>query len=175
MTGRGGRWVVAAALLLLQAAAYVVQSDRERDLAANPLRLRVEDPTTGEARTLASLARDRPLLLVFWTTWCAYCAEDLSRGAELARRLAAGPAPVETLFVGVREHRAAVVRHPPAAAVLDRVAADPTGEVAERLGVRGYPAHVLLDRRGEVLWSHAGLGADVAAEVASRVRIEDRR
>ena len=164
-----GPTAVLAALAAVHAAALGFRQLREHRLDANPLELRVESLVTGRPESLAVRAAGRPLLIVFWTTWCEYCSEELQRGAALADRLASGPAPVNVVFVNVREHRSAVASHPASRGIEHLVVLDPAGEVARGLGVRGYPYRVLLGARGQRLWTSEGLGGSIEREVFLRV------
>jgi thiol-disulfide isomerase/thioredoxin len=157
------------ALVALHVVALGIQVWREGRLDENPLGLRVERLVTGRSESLAQVADGRPLLLVFWTTWCEYCAEELEGGGDLARRLSAGSAPVGVMFVNVREHGSAVANHPAIEDLASLVGLDRTGEVARAFGVGGYPSRVLLGSGGEVLWFAEGLDTSVEFEVSTRV------
>ena len=161
--------LVLVAMFALHVVALGIQVTREDELSANPMGLRVGRLDTGRSESLAQIAGERPLLLVFWTTWCEYCAEELAGGADLAERLAAGSAPVGVLFVNVREHESAVARHPAIQDLTGLIGLDRTGEVTRAFGVRGYPSRVLLGSDGEVLWFAEGLGASIEREVSARL------
>jgi thiol-disulfide isomerase/thioredoxin len=156
-------------MVALHLVALGIQVMNEGKLSQNPLRLRVERLLSGRLESLAQIADERPLLVVFWATWCVYCAKELEDGADLADRLSAGSVPVGVLFVNVREHESTVVNHPATENLETMIGLDPTGEVSRAFGVRGYPSWVLLGAHGEVLWFEEGLGASIEREVAIRV------
>ena len=83
--------------------------------------------------------------------------------------MSSGSAPVEVLFVNVREHYSAVAKHPAIENLTGRIGLDPTGEVARAFGVRGYPSRALVGSRGELLWFAEGLGESIELEVFTRV------
>ena len=157
------------ALVTLHAVALSIQVLREGELSKNPLGLSVQRLGSSRTESLAQIAAGRPLLVIFWTTWCEYCAEELDRGADLAERLSSGSAPVEVLFVNVREHDSAVANHPAIRNLTGLIGLDPTGEVARAFGVRGYPSRVLVGSRGELLWFAEGLAESIEFEVLARV------
>jgi len=161
--------LVLLALVTLHVVALSIQVLREDKLDVNPLGLRVQRLVSGRSESLAQIASGRPLLIIFWTTWCEYCVEELERGADLAERLSSGSAPVEVLFVNVREHHSAVAKHPAIENLTGRIGLDPTGDVARAFGVRGYPSRVLVGTRGELLWFAEGLGESIELEVSTRV------
>ena len=131
--------------------------------------LPMERLSDGSSVTLDNVAQGQPLLLVFWTTWCEYCKEELATGSDLAAKLTAGPGPVNVLFVNVREHRAVVERAVGDAPLSDLVYLDLAGNVSGDLGIQGYPSYVLIDRSGSPIWKSEGITHDVAHEVASRI------
>lgn len=161
--------IVFVAMVALHVAALGSQLLREDRLGENPLELRVTRLVSGRSESLAQIAQGRPLLMVFWTTWCEYCTEELERGADLAERLSAGSVPVGMLFVNVREHDSVVASHPATEDLTSLIGLDRTGEVARAFGIGGYPSRVLLGSGGEVLWSAEGLGASVEFEVSARL------
>jgi thiol-disulfide isomerase/thioredoxin len=168
--GRGRSWaLILTGLFAVHLLAHLVQVAGRDDLAGGVERVRVQRLASGRAATLGGIARGRPLLLVFWTSWCAYCVKELESGAGLAERLSAGPAPSEVLFVNVREHPEIVASIPAAAAVTERIVLDTDGRLARALGVRAYPTYVLLDSRGQRLWFHEGFDEAIADEIAPRL------
>jgi thiol-disulfide isomerase/thioredoxin len=169
MTRPGRLRLALLALVALHALTLSIQVLREDELSDNPLGLTVQRLESGRSESLAQIAGGRPLLVIFWTTWCEYCAEELERGADLAERLSSGSAPVEVLFVNVREHGATVGGYPGIESLTGMIGLDSTGDVARAFGVRGYPSRVLVGSRGEVLWFSEGLGESIEAEVFTRV------
>ena len=136
--------------------------------------LRLTRLADGSSGSLRELARGRPLLLVFWTTWCTYCSPELERGVALAAELAAGATPVELLLVNVREPAPVVELDPQVKMVRSRVVLDESGVLASQLGVRGYPAYGLIDPQGRLLWLRHGLEVDVVSEVRATLAEDDR-
>ncbi|MFG3298110.1 TlpA family protein disulfide reductase [Micromonospora chersina] len=114
--------------------------------------------TDGTPVALADLWADRPVVLVFFTSWCALCADRQAALGELARRHRD-----EVVFVGVatgdkpedvqrylREHR---VGYP--------VVLDADGGIWRSYAVREPPAVVVVAKGGALLRGWPG-GVDAA-------------
>ncbi|MGW9194246.1 TlpA family protein disulfide reductase [Micromonospora chersina] len=114
--------------------------------------------TDGSPVALADLWADRPVVLVFFTSWCTLCADRQAALGELARRHSD-----EVVFVGVvtedkpedvqrylREHR---VGYP--------VALDADGGIWRSYAVREPPAVVVIAKGGALLRGWPG-GVDAA-------------
>ncbi|MEU2639335.1 TlpA disulfide reductase family protein, partial [Micromonospora fulviviridis] len=114
--------------------------------------------TDGSPVALADLWADRPVVLVFFTSWCTLCADRQAALGELARRHRD-----EVVFVGVatedrpedvqrylREHR---VEYP--------VALDADGGIWRSYAVREPPAVVVIAKGGTLLRGWPG-GVDAA-------------
>ena len=163
-----------AGLFLLQFGLALFEGSSAVGPGAAPRDLRLTRLADGSSATLRELAGGRPLLLVFWTTWCAYCSPELERGVALAAELAAGVTPVELLFVNVREPAAVVGLYPHVGALGPRIVLDEGGALAATLGIRGYPAYGLLDSQGGLRWVRHGLEVDVVPEVRAVFAGDDR-
>ncbi len=159
-----------AGCFALHLAAWWVQTGVRHAVESGAYPLRVDLLSSGRASSLGEIARGRPMLVVFWTTWCAYCAEELRQGAGLVEQLRARPVPAEVLFVNVGEPRSVVARWTAAVEVADRIALDAPGTTARALGVRGFPTYVLIDEQGRPIWRREGLGEAIPDEVDQRLR-----
>ncbi len=93
--------------------------------------------------------RGRPVLLVFGTTWCPYCREEIPRIKEIYARGRAANLEVLNIYINETEKKVAAyaARH----ALPYPVLPDPDGTAAGRYQVRGVPMLVLVDRRGKIL------------------------
>ncbi len=101
----------------------------------------------GQEVSLGSL-RDRPVLLVFGTTWCPYCREEIPRIKEIYRQGSGKKLEVLNIYINEEQPKVAAfaARHDlPYPVLLDR-----DGRVADRYQVRGVPMLVLLDRQGKI-------------------------
>lgn len=100
--------------------------------------------------SLVEVNREKPVLLVFWASWCPACVEEIdllnawyrrydSRGLQiLAINVKEGPEEIHTLI----EERP--IRY--------TVLLDQKGEVAQQYGLVGLPTTVLLAKGGKILY-----------------------
>jgi peroxiredoxin len=102
----------------------------------------------GREVTLGSL-RDRPVLLVFATTWCPYCKEEIPKIKEIYRQ--GREKKLEVLNIYINEADSKVADFAARYALPYPVLLDKDGRVAERFQVRGVPTLVLLDRQGKIV------------------------
>jgi peroxiredoxin len=102
----------------------------------------------GREVNLGSL-RDRPVLLVFGTTWCPYCKEEIPRIKEIHRQ--GREKKLEVLNIYINETESKVAEFAARYALPYPVLLDKDGKVAERYLVRGVPTLVLLDRQGKIV------------------------
>jgi peroxiredoxin len=92
--------------------------------------------------------RDCPVLLVFGTTWCPYCREEIPRIKEIFKK--GKEKKLEVLNIYINEPEAKVSAFASKYELPYPVLLDKDGQVAERYQVRGVPTLVLLDRQGNV-------------------------
>ena len=93
--------------------------------------------------------RDRPVLLVFGTTWCPYCREEIPRIKEIFRQGRA--TKLEVLNIYINEQEAKVSAFAAKYELPYPILLDKDGQVAERYQVRGVPTIVLLDGQGKIV------------------------
>lgn len=143
-------------LLLLVGLSLYGCSSGEEPPQSTPAKIAVDRPAPdfrlkdlkGQEVSLGSL-RDRPVLLVFGTTWCSYCREEIPRINHIYRQ--GREKNLEVLNIYINEPEGKVKDFAARYALPYRVLLDRDGRMAERYQVRGVPTLVLLDRQGRVM------------------------
>jgi peroxiredoxin len=114
----------------------------------------------GEPVSLRQFLGKKPVLLVFWATWCPECKAAI----PAINALHGGPAgeKMQILALDYRETREKV-----AAAVTSRgirypVLLDAHGQVARAFGVVGIPTYILIGRDGTVAYRENVLPGDIS-------------
>lgn len=94
----------------------------------------------------------KPVILLFWTTWCPYCRKALKQlnamHAELSKN------GVEILAINIEEPidrvRRFVKRYP----LSYRVLLDIDIRVAQAYGILGIPAYILINKAGRIVFDN---------------------
>jgi thiol-disulfide isomerase/thioredoxin len=108
-----------------------------------------------ELQTTIAAARGRPLLVVFWATWCRPCVAEISTLSTLHHDLE----PRGLSVLGVTQDvddLGALREFARAHAVAYTLLVDPGGAVAARYGLSVLPSLVAVDRAGLVRWKTTG-------------------
>ncbi|HJX15678.1 MAG TPA: TlpA disulfide reductase family protein [Candidatus Deferrimicrobiaceae bacterium] len=105
----------------------------------------------GEQVTLARFVGKKPVLLVFWATWCPHCNESV----PVINRMHTEPPTSETLTIlalDFMESREKVSAFIASKKVAFPVLLDGSGSVARKYRVVGIPTYVLIDRDGKIVY-----------------------
>lgn len=163
------RWVPVFCLL----AALLACGGADRVAPGSPLPdFRLE--TLDHGRFYGNELRGKVCVLVFWTTWCRYCKEEM---AELAAYDRDHPEPDRvTAFIctdpgdtdTVRETVAALNARCP-------VPLDTGAALFKRLGLRSYPTTLVADREGRVVLVREGVSPAILKQIiqAAESRLAD--
>lgn len=93
--------------------------------------------------------RGKPVLLVFGTTWCSACQEEIPRLKDIYARYA--KRGLMMVNINVRESLDKVSRYADKYELPYRSLLDKDGVVSQRYGIRGVPALILLDEEGMIV------------------------
>ncbi len=127
-------------------------SDRPADFTLTDL--------DGQPVTLGPFLGKKPVLLVFWATWCPECKAAIPE----INALITGPLK-ETLQVfglDFRESREKVERAVTSRAIRYPVLLDEHGQAARAYGVVGIPTYVLINREGVIVYKGHTLPGDIS-------------
>lgn len=145
MKKRERRTAVAVAFLLLLIASPATGGPPSPGAPAPDFRLSDAD---GRTVRLSDLRGD-VVILHFWATWCPHCVAEMPLLQEVARDY--DPRGVRVLAINLGEPRKRVARYLDEHSLDLRVLFDARGRVAEKYGVVGLPATIVVDPEGRVL------------------------
>jgi peroxiredoxin len=102
----------------------------------------------------------KPVLLVFWATWCPNCIEAI----PALNALHAGPlaGKMQVLGLNYLETRKKVASAAKANNILYPVLLDESGKAARAYGIVGIPTYVLIDRTGKIVYRENVLPEDIS-------------
>ena len=111
--------------------------------------------TTGEAAPLAAYIGKKPVLLVFWASWCTICRDEIPMLTKL------NADHFKVLAVNEGESAWKTKRYVATNNIGYQVALDPDGAVAKAFQVPGVPACVILNKSGLVVYRGMGLPENI--------------
>jgi len=106
--------------------------------------------TSGREVSLGPFIGKKPVLLVFWATWCPHCNESVPVINQMHTEPPASD-NLQILALDFMESREKVVAFIASKKVAFPVLLDRSGSVARKYRVVGIPTYVLLDRNGKVM------------------------
>ena len=90
--------------------------------------------------------RGKVVLLYFWATWWTWCRKEVPSLIKLAKKM--DKEEFVILGIDIQEKRKTVKKVVEKSGIPFPVLLDITGEVAGQYGIRGTPAHFLVDKKG---------------------------
>ena len=114
----------------------------------------------GQPVALNQFLGKKPVLLVFWATWCPECKAAIPE----INAMATGPlaAKLQVLGLDFRESREKVANAVKARGIRYPMLLDEKGQVARAYGVVGIPTYVLIGRDGKVVYREHVLPGDLS-------------
>lgn len=93
--------------------------------------------------------RGKPVLLIFGTTWCPSCREEIPHLKDIYAQYA--KKGLIMVNIDIQESRDKVSRYADKYELPYRLLLDENGAVSEMYGIRGVPAMILLDEAGIIM------------------------
>lgn len=123
----------------------------------------------GSERSLSEF-RGWGMVVNFWATWCAPCVAEMPALAALSRALA--PHDIAVMPLSSDRGGAAVVRRFYEAQKLSGlpILLDPKGEAGRKFDLRGIPATIVIDKKGQLRARLDGAADWSGAAVAAQIR-----
>lgn len=168
------RYAIAALLFLLCGAALagperllsggggkpatgIAESDRSMDFTLPDL--------DGRSVTLGRYLGKKPVLLVFWATWCPECEAAIPEINAMTTEPLAGK--LQILGLDFKESREKVANTVKTRGIRFPVLLDERGQVARAYRVVGIPTYILIDRRGNMVYREHVLPGDITRILGS--------
>lgn len=127
---------------------------KQWDLPSGPVPELVATTLTGQSLDLASLAKEKPVLLHFWASWCGICKLEQDAIQRISHDYS-----VVTVAVQSGEDQA-VQAYLQENKLTFPVVVDNSGVLMQRFGVRALPANFIINRNGEIVTKEVGYSTE---------------
>lgn len=102
----------------------------------------------GATISLSDYRDKKPVLAVFWATWCPFCVEEIL----VLNKISGEYENLVVLGINIKESLEKVSGFARTKWMNYTILLDSTGSVAQDYGVRGIPTNVLIDKDGKILY-----------------------
>jgi len=102
-----------------------------------------------EKLTLSQFKNVKPVLIVFWTTWCPFCRAQLKVLNEKSAQISSDG--VELMAINIGESQERVQKFVAANKYSFKVFMDKDSAIAEKYDVIGIPLYKLIDKAGNII------------------------
>lgn len=104
---------------------------------------------TNDSLVLSSL-KGKPVVIIFWATWCGPCRKEIPEIKELYLKYAPKGVVFLAIAVGWRQTEDDVARFQMKYEIPYQILWDRDNEVSEKYYVQGIPTNIILDQDGVV-------------------------
>lgn len=108
----------------------------------------------GKSIDLSALIGKRPLLLVFWASWCPNCKNEVPRINKLVEKYRYQGMEFIGINVGVNDSIAKVRRFMSESGMSYPVIFDSTGKISRQFGIVGVPTILVTDKKGIIVFKN---------------------
>ncbi|MBU3942995.1 TlpA family protein disulfide reductase [Patescibacteria group bacterium] len=116
----------------------------------------------GSKITLSEFRNKRPVLLVFWATWCGYCAKELPDMKEFVQKY---QDRIQVIIIASGEEEKTVKEYIQEKDINFRIFLDKNRKIWSQYAVRGTPSHFLINIEGEINYLRPGLASKTDLEI----------
>ncbi|MCP4404336.1 MAG: TlpA family protein disulfide reductase [bacterium] len=110
----------------------------------------------------AAMIGEKPLLLVFWATWCPVCKEEIPKLKEMYSTFAPQGLEVLAVNVGINDSAAKATRYVEKYDISYPVFFDEGSQITKQFEVQGTPTIIIVDVHGVVRYRSSEVPEDLA-------------
>ena len=111
--------------------------------------------------------RGKVVYLDFWASWCVPCRHSFPWMNAMQKNY--GTKGLEVVTINMDKKRALADKFLKKYPANFTVAFDPEGKSAENYGVMGMPSSYIINRKGEIVYSHVGFREKTASKIESQI------
>ncbi|MFA8342256.1 MAG: peroxiredoxin family protein [Rhodothermaceae bacterium] len=138
-------------LILIIAVSFLFAQENKRK--APDFRL---ENIKGKTVTLKNYLGDGPVLLCFWATWCKPCVDELKAYQKIYKELSSKGMKMVAVSNDNERSMAKVKPFVKRKKLTFEVLLDPNRKVAKKYYANNVPHTVIIDKTGNIVYSHAG-------------------
>jgi cytochrome c biogenesis protein CcmG/thiol:disulfide interchange protein DsbE len=112
--------------------------------------------------------RGRVVYLDFWASWCAPCRKSFPWMDELQKKY--GDLGLTVIGVNLDRERDKAYTFLSKLKPGFKIAFNPDGSVAEKYQVKGMPSSYLIDRQGNIVYTHLGFEEKEAKVIEDQIK-----
>jgi peroxiredoxin len=120
----------------------------------------------GQPITGTDFTGEKPLMLVFWATWCPVCKKEIPRINQMAADFGPKGLAVLAVNVGVNDSAAKAMAYRDKYDLDYPVAFDAGSKVTRAFGVAGTPTILIMDKNGIVRYRDTAVPEDLTQHFA---------
>ena len=133
-------------------------ADQQLDEKLKTPDIQLKSPS-GESVPLSAYIGKKPVLLVFWASWCTICKDEIPRLSKLNGER------FRVIAVNEGESAWKTKRYVSMNTIDYQVALDPDGAVAKAFHVPGVPSCIILGKSGRIVYRGFGLPKNIETYV----------
>lgn len=111
--------------------------------------------------------RNKIVYVDFWASWCKPCRESFAFMNELQTKYAGRG--LQIIAINLDDQRSAASAFLSKYPAQFKIAYDPEGKTPAAYGVKVMPTSYLLDRKGNIIFSHKGFKHNQTGELEQRI------
>lgn len=135
-------------IIFLFFASIVVNIIKQPDIPSNTLPL-LEANIVGQDKTY-KLSQNRPLVVVFWGSWCPICKQDLPNFSKITNEY-------DVIGVGVKSGSDSdILAFLKENGISLKTINDDSGEIAQKFNISTYPTTLIYDKNGNLKFTEVG-------------------
>ena len=116
----------------------------------------VSEDVYGNKISLSDFRGKKPALLVFWATWCGYCAKEKDDLKTFTKRY---QDKIQVLAIDSGEPKQTIQDYIGKENINFLILLDENRKIWNQYLVRGTPAHFLIDKQGKIITMRPGLAS----------------
>lgn len=135
----------------------------------NPAPDFVSEDAFGNRIALSDFKDNKPVLLVFWATWCGYCAKELPDLKNFAKDY---KDKIQVIAITSGEEREVIEKYIQENNIDFPILLDKNREIWNAYLIRGTPSHFLINSSGEIAGLRPGLASREDLEIMMTMLVE---